>query len=309
MVRPPFLLTVLTLMFTLTLAHAQGEHTRTKDVIYGRKAGMALTLDVFTPKKDANGIGLIAVASGGWMSNPDMIQPIAYHEFLRRGFTVFAVVHGSQPMFTIPEILDDMHQAVRYIRVNAKTYQVDPERLGILGASSGGHLSLMQGTAGMVGNPKAANANDRISSRVQAVVAFYPPTDFLNYGKPGNEMIDRAFQPPFTAAVDYKEFDNKRALFIPVTDKMKLREISRKVSPITHVSASSAPALLFHGDKDELVPLQQSQSMVASLKNAGVPAELVEWKGIAHGNLFVSLQNLPRAADWFDTHLVKRPMK
>ena len=72
-----------------------------------------------------------------------------------RGYTVFAVVHGSQPKFTIPEVLDDMHRAVRFIRHNAKKYGIDPDRLGITGGSAGGHLSLMQGTAGKAGNPKS----------------------------------------------------------------------------------------------------------------------------------------------------------
>ena len=67
------------------------------------------------------------------------------------------MVHGSQPKFTILEILDDMHRAVRFIRHHAAEYGVDPERLGITGASAGGHLSLMQGTAGDKGKPDAAN--------------------------------------------------------------------------------------------------------------------------------------------------------
>lgn len=73
------------------------EFTRTRDVIYGRKFGLAMTMDVFTPKKDANGVGLIAVVSGGWYSGSDAINPAFYQPFLNRGYIVFAVVHGSQP--------------------------------------------------------------------------------------------------------------------------------------------------------------------------------------------------------------------
>jgi acetyl esterase/lipase len=278
-------------------------YTRTQDVIYGRKAGLALTMDVFVPKK-ANGVGIISVVSGGWFSRPEAINVVFYQEFLNRGYTVFAVCHGSQPKFTIPEIAEDMHRAMRFIRYNAKKYDIDPDRIGITGASAGGHLSLLMGTSGTDGDPKAKDPVDRVSSRVQAVACFFPPTDFLNYGEKGKEMINRAFRPPFTAAVDYHEFDKDKALYIPVTDESKLREISKQVSPITHVSDKSAPSLLIHGDKDKLVPLQQSEVMVARLKEAGVPAELVVKKGGEHGWPTILL-DLETCADWFDKHLRK----
>jgi acetyl esterase/lipase len=278
------------------------EFTRVQDVIYGRKAGLALTMDVFTPKKDTNGRAVIFVVSGGWFSNHKAINPLFFQEFLKRGYTVFAVVHGSQPKFTIPEILEDMHRAVRFIRYHAKDYRVDPDRFAIIGASAGGHLSLMQGTAGNLGDPKADDPVERVSSRVQAVAAFFPPTDFLNWGKPGNEMINRAFRPPFTAAVDYHEFNKEKALYLPITDEKKLREISAQVSPITHVNAETPPTLLIHGDKDELVPLQQSEIMLEKLKKAGIPAELIVRKGVGHGWPTL-LNDVALCADWFDKYL------
>src|SRR5262249_28660065 len=94
--------------------------TRKQDVIYGRKFGTALTMDVFTPRRDANGAAVVLAVSGGWFSSHDAIGAGLFKPFtgelLRRGYTVFAVVHGSQPRFTIPEALEDMHRAVRYIR-------------------------------------------------------------------------------------------------------------------------------------------------------------------------------------------------
>src|SRR5947209_7833919 len=83
--------------------------TRTQDVIYGRKDGMALTMDVFRPGKAPNGAGVIVVVSGGFLSSHDAIIPALYLPLLDRGYTVFAVVHGSQPRYTIPEIILDMH--------------------------------------------------------------------------------------------------------------------------------------------------------------------------------------------------------
>jgi acetyl esterase/lipase len=114
-------------------------YTRTEDVIYGRKFGTALTLDVFAPKSNANGAAVIWVISGGWFSAHDAIRPAWVEPFTKRGYTVFAVVHGCQPKFTIPEILEDMHRAVRFIRYHAKDYHIDPDRIGITGGSAGGH--------------------------------------------------------------------------------------------------------------------------------------------------------------------------
>src|SRR5262249_9528526 len=146
-------------------AIAQDNFTRTEDVIYGRKYGLAMTMDVFTPKEKANGKGIIWCVSGGWFSAKPGGIGLA-KEFVDRGYVVFAVVHGSQPKFTIPEVLEDMHRAVRFIRMNAKKYNVDPDKLGIAGASAGGHLSLMQGNAPKEGNPKATDPVDRQSSKV-----------------------------------------------------------------------------------------------------------------------------------------------
>src|SRR5687767_8014668 len=154
-------------------------HSRQKDVVYGRKHGVALTMDVFTPEKNANGAAAVFVVSGGWVSAHEFIDfagPGFLHELLGRGYTVFAVVHGSQPKYTIPEILQDMHRAVRFVRHNAKEYGIDPDRIGIYGGSAGGHLSLMQATAGDTGDAAAKDPVERASSRVQAVACFYPPT-------------------------------------------------------------------------------------------------------------------------------------
>ena len=92
--------------------------TRTEDVIYGRKFGMALTLDVFQPDH-ANGRGILFMVSGGFFSAHENISPAYYQPLLDRGYTVFAVVHGSQPKFTITEIERDIHRAVRFVRHNA----------------------------------------------------------------------------------------------------------------------------------------------------------------------------------------------
>ena len=142
---------------------------------------------------------MILVVSGGLFSSHEAIQPAFIRPLTDRGYTVFAVVHGSQPKYTIPEIVQDMNRAVRFIRHHAKDYRIDPDRIGISGASAGGHLSLMLGTAGDAGNPDAKDPVDRESSRVQAVACFFPPTDFLNYGKPATQDPRHRPRAPRTA--------------------------------------------------------------------------------------------------------------
>lgn len=289
---------------------ARGEDvafSRREDVIYGRKYGTALTLDVFTPKTTPNGAGLIFVVSGGWFSSHEAISVDLVQEFLNRGYTVFAVVHGSQPKFTIPEILTDMHRAVRFIRSRAAEYGVDPQRIGIYGASAGGHLSLMQGTAGDLGHSEAKDPVDRESSRVQAVACFYPPTDFLNYGKPGENALGRGILAAFRAPFDFHEFDKKVNAFVPITDEERILQIGRQIAPVNHVSADDPPTLIIHGDADKLVPIQQAELIVDKLKACKVPAELVVRPGGGHGwSKEVLGQGLVRFADWFDKYLAKK---
>jgi len=297
----------------VALAQAGPTFTRQADVVYGRKDGTALTMDVLTPQKNANGAAAILVVSGGWSSAHEFPPKSAFAgELLKRGYTVFAVYHGSQPQYTIPEIIRDVNRAVRFIRHHARDYKVDPGRLGIYGASSGGHLALMQGLAGDAGDPSAKDPVERVSSRVQAVACFFPPTDFLNYGKPGEVALGRGPLAGLKAAFAFREFDTKTRTFIPVKDQGQILKIGRQISPAYHVSRGAPPALIFHGDADKLVPIQQSELLVRKLKEAGVEAKLVVKPGVGHAyGLVMGLgygwpnlsKDLALIADWFDKHL------
>jgi acetyl esterase/lipase len=289
---------------TSTMIAADESFTRTEDVIYGRKFGTALTLDVFAPKQP-NGAAVVFVVSGGWYSSHDSINLGFAAEFLKRGYTVFAVVHGSQPKFTIPEVLEDMHRSIRFIRNRAAQYQIDPNRIGICGLSAGGHLSLMQGTAGNAGNPEAQDPVDRESSRVQAVACFFPPTDFLNYGKPGENAIGRGVLKDFRAPFDFHEFSAIVKAFVPITDEARILEIGKLISPVNHVTRDDPPSLIIHGDADTLVPIQQAELIIGRFKDAGVPCELVVKKGLAHGWGDIG-NDFPTLADWFDKYLAKK---
>jgi acetyl esterase/lipase len=275
-------------------------------VIYGRKDGTALTMDVFRPKAAANGAAVVVVVSGGFVSSHAAISPGFVTPLTNRGYTVFAVVHGSQPRYTIPEIVKDMNRAVRFIRSRAKDFGVDPGRVGVAGASSGGHLSLMLGTAGTEGDPKASDPVERESSRVQAVACFFPPTDFLNYGKLGENAFGRGTLAVFKAPFDVHELDRARNVFVPVVDEAARMRIGAEISPVTHVTPDDPPTLMIHGDADKIVPIQQAERIAAKLRGANVPVKLVVKHGQAHGwpNLGT---DLPTIVDWFDEYL--KPVK
>ncbi len=284
---------LLALAFSFTSAFAADTSTpftRTGDVIYGRKHGMALTLDVFQPAQ-SNGCGVVFIVSGGWFSRHESISPAAYEAFLKRGYTVFAVVHGSQPKFQIPEIMEDMRRAVRFIRANAATYGVDPRRLGVTGASAGGHLSLTLGTQGDLGAEKANDPVDRVSSAVQAVACFFPPTDFLNYGRTNESALGESILKDFKPA-----FGD-----VPTNTFLKAK-FGMQVSPIYHITSKMPPTLIIHGDADKLVPLQQAESYIEKAKQLGVPVRLVVKKGAGHGWPDWTA-DMDTCAQWFDEHL------
>ncbi|MBC7821899.1 MAG: alpha/beta hydrolase, partial [Planctomycetaceae bacterium] len=163
------LFAILLCLVPVQFVSAAEPFTRREDVIYGRKFGTALTMDVFTPKEKSNRAAVIFTVSGGWFSAHEAINQGFVTPFTNKGYTVFAVVHGSQPRFTIPEAISDMHRSIRFIRSKAVKFQIDPNRIGIVGASAGGHLSLMMGTSGQPENKDAKDPIDRQSSRVQAV--------------------------------------------------------------------------------------------------------------------------------------------
>jgi len=281
------------------------EMTRTEDVIYGRKDGMALTMDVFTPGKDANGAAVIWVVSGGWFSAHEAINVGGCQALAKRGYTVFAVVHGSQPRFTLQDAVGDLNRATRYIRTNAERFKIDPDRIGITGGSAGGHLSLMQGTAGDLGSKDAKDPVDRASSRVQAVACFFPPTDFLNWGEEGKVATqdDVLKQLKLAAPFEFKQLNADTRIYERVDDK-KSRELLKDFSPISHVAKDNPPMLIIHGDKDRIVPIQQARLFADRCKAEGAKCELIIKEGADHGWQEMG-KDVEKFADWFDKYLKK----
>lgn len=277
-------LLIASVLFSSAWCEADDALEITPDVVYGHKFGMALTFDVFKPE-ESNGVGVLFMVSGGWYSrwHPPERSTGFFQGLLDEGFTVFAVRHGSSPKFAIPEVVQDVRRAVRFIRLKSDQFGVDPERLGVFGASAGGHLSLMLGTTSDEGDPKAKDEILRSSDRVAAVVAYFPPTDIRPWVKEESE---------YNKNYPALQFDLDQA---------------DDFSPILHVTPDDPPTLLIHGDKDELVPLDHSEKILVEFEKQNVPAELLVIEGAAHG---FRGENGEKAAaalgSWFKKHLASQ---
>jgi len=262
--------------------------TYVRDVIYGHRDGMALTYDVFRPVKTANGALVVNMVSAGWRSSwaPPEERQARYQALIDKGFTVVALYHASSPRFQVPDAVADVRLGMRHIRLHAADYGADPARIGVWGASAGGHLALVAGMMADDGNPAAANPLERSGNRIAAVVAYFPPTDLaaLLQGRPKVGPI--AFD------------DNLLA----------------SVSPLFSVDARDPPTLMLHGDADRGVPPAQSEIMHAALDKVGVENRLTYYAGADH-DFYVkgdpvrtdayATDAMTAMVGWFESHLRK----
>jgi acetyl esterase/lipase len=282
---------IYTLLICLASVFSQAQQVLTdnlKDVIYSKHDGVALTMDIIKPAYP-NGYGIISIVSGGWKSSHEGIgngKP-----FTDYGYTVFYVVHPSQPHFIVTEIVADIYRAVRFIRSNAIHFGINPTKLGITGASAGGHLSLMIATTGKAGDLQAKDSIDRVSSEIQAAACFYPPTDYLNWGDLGDVAVGigklAAYAPAFGPRANTPE--GRTAL-------------GNELSPIYNVKAGQASILIVHGDKDNQVPVFQAQRFQKRCKEVGVICKVNIKPGARHGWKNMEEDQLS-FIKWFDQHL------
>lgn len=272
-------LPILLLSLLASFASAQ---TRTRDMVYMKAGGAAFTMDVVRPEKP-NKAAVVFMVSGGWTSDHtmfDTFMPGIEKAFTDSGFTVFEVVHGAQPRYRVAEIVEQVRTAARFVRLHAADYGVEPNRIGVSGNSSGGHLALM-----------IAGAPD---SPVNAVAAIAPPTDLANWGKPDFVPTD----------------DPALALFAPALEvdlkapKDQIQAVVRKVSPILLVTPNFPPTLIVQGDDDKVVPLQQAQAMDGALAKAGVEHKLQVIAGGGHDEK-TFIPGLLAAVQWFKDKLLK----
>lgn len=201
------------------------------------------------------------------------------------GYTVFAVRHGSSPKYGIPDAVADVRRSVRFIRLNARQFGISPARLGVFGISAGGHLSLTLGTTGDDGLIKDSDPVNRVSDRVQAVVAFVAPTDLTIMVREAKDRLPA-----------YNRFP---ALDLDLA-------AAKKLSPLFEVSADDAPTLLLAGAKDDLVPIAHSQKIKAAFDQTQVPSRLMEFPEAGHGLPPADMkQAVEEMLNWFNKHLAQ----
>jgi acetyl esterase/lipase len=234
-----------------------------KDVVYGTGGGEELILDLARPK-DATGKlpCILWIHGGAWRagSKAEFENPLRRSAEL--GYVAASINYRLVPKYIFPAQVEDAKCAVRWLRANAETLGIDPERIGVVGSSAGAHLALMLGTMNAEDGLEGEGGSPGVSSRVSAVVSFAGPTD-LTIPLPDASK-------------------NLLADFIggPQPEKMAA---ARRASPITYVDSSDPPMLLVQGTKDPLVPHAQAIAMAEALTTAGVPARVELLVGEGHG--------------------------
>ena len=226
-----------------------------KDVTYCTMGGIALKLDIYYPDSASPWPVTMYIHGGGW-SKGDKAEGAGALEIpalQSAGFMVVAINYRLAPENPFPAMIEDAKCAVRYLRAHAGEYNLDPNRIGVWGGSAGGHLVNLLGTTDESAGFDVGEYLNQ-SSRVQAVVDMFGPTDLTVQFEGGYEGASRVFA-GFDAAL---------------------------ASPVTYVTPDDPPFLLFHGDSDPLVPIEQSQIFLAALQAAGVPAKLVTVENAGH---------------------------
>lgn len=223
-------------------------------------------LDIYLPEKKESAPLVIWVHGGGWQAGSKEGGPAK--ALVEKGFAVASVNYRYSTQAPFPAQIHDCKAAVRWLRAHAKEYGYDTNHIGAWGASAGGHLVCLLATTGGMSQLEGDGGNKNQSSRVDAVIDWFGPTDFLNWGKdgfpaPGN-TAGNAITRLFGGSVDEK------------------RDLAKLASPVIHVTRDTPPILLVHGDQDNLVPLQQSEVLMAKLKQSKVDATLHVVKGQGH---------------------------
>lgn len=253
--------------------------TQKEDVVFADVHGIGLLLDIFTPVGEKNGLAIVDVVSGSFFSDRGKLRAHVkfgvYDEFCAKGYTVFAVRPGSMTKFAIPEMADHVKMAIRWVRLNHEKFGVNTDRMGIVGASAGGHLASLVALTPDDGSPTSTDPLFRQSCRIQAAAVFFPPADFLAWG---DINVDTNKTPGLPIMFKNIIFAGPA---VPRSPE-RLKEQIMKISPAHQVKENSPPFLLIHGDADPIVPLQQSKIFFQRLKEKGVDAELIIKPGGEH---------------------------
>jgi len=279
------------LLFVVSLVPAQERKADVlieRDVVYGKGGTVELQLDLARPKDGPGPFPtMLCVHGGGWRAGKRQDLGKTIETLAGRGYVAVTVSYRLAPAAQFPAQIEDCKAAVRWLRANAAKYKIDPEQIGCLGFSAGGHLVCLLGTAAKEDGLEGAGGHAEQSSRVQAVCSFFGPTDLTE--RTWTPELEKALLVPFVGGT----FDEKPELY-------------KKASPITYVRKGTPPFLFFHGTEDKLVSVRQSRILAEKLKSVGGAAKVVEYEGAGHGwggkQLTDSIEEMFR---FFDGHLKK----
>ncbi len=275
-----------------------------KDVNYADDDEGYHTLDIYLPEIQKSAYPTIIVIYGSaWFSNNAKGSDLNTigRPLLDAGYAVVFPNHRSSTDAKFPAQINDIKAVVRFVRGNASMYSIDTSFIGITGSSSGGHLSALTGTSGGVKQFKVGSESADIegtvglytqfSSSVDAVVDWFGPTDFLVMDSCGTSLAHNPENSPESSLIGGAIQENK--------DKCAL------ANPITYVDENDPPFLIFHGDKDPLVPHCNSELLLDALLEVGVPAQFTLVSGAGHGDGLFEEKYYKMMVDFFNVELKK----
>jgi acetyl esterase/lipase len=272
-------------------AQQQNEARTVRDLSYFEGSNdPAQTLDLYLPakqKSDKKLPLLVWIHGGGWRagSKADVPAPTA---LALNGYAVASLNYRLTDRAKFPAQILDCKTAIRYLRKHADEYGIDADRIGVWGASAGGHLVALLGTTNDSKEFDRVGGNLDVSSRVEAVCDICGPSDLTT--------IKQQCGP------DYRLKDMVRTFL--GGDPEEVKDIALDASPVAHVAPGNPPFLIMHGDHDELVPYEQGKELYNALKKAQVDARLFTAKGGTHG--FMNGQTVIEAKNFFDQKLKAR---
>jgi acetyl esterase/lipase len=228
-------------------------------------------LDLFLPEQPSDKPLplMIWIHGGAWSGGSHSSPPVLY--LVSKGFAVASIQHRFSSDAIWPAQAYDCKAAIRFLRANAAKYNFDADHFGVGGDSSGGHLAAFVGTSGDVKELEGDLGNNNVSSRVQAVVDWFGPTDFT--------LMAQQSGPRSMLQHDTPNSPESRLVGGPVEEK---RDVAKTANPLTYVDKNDPPFLIMHGDNDQLVPLGQSVILAKALIDAGVEVTMKTIPGAGH---------------------------
>jgi acetyl esterase/lipase len=258
-----------------------------KNISYCTQGHPRQVLDLYLPKSKDKFPLIIWIHGGAFMGGSK--QDHVPLDYLERRYAVASINYRLSQHALFPAQIEDCKSAVRWLRTHAEKYQLDAERFAAWGESAGGHLAAMLGVSGHVTAFEVGDHLD-VSSRVQAVVDYFGPTDFL--------QMD-AHRLPEGMLHDPEDSPESKLVGGAIQAN---KEKTAAANPITYVRSDAAPILIVHGDQDPLVPFHQSMLLEAALKKAGVEVVFYPVKGAGHGG-FKDPKVVELTAEFLSTHL------